>query len=151
MAILPVSVNMDITSANATAVLVVDLLFPAGIALQQFGTDQALSMESIDISETRKGVDGKMVAGYVPVIYPVTITLEASSPSHHALATLWQAMAANKRIYACTLVCTMPSIRQIYTWSTGVLKSGGPFPSANKTLDPTTWVFHFQDFAKAGF
>jgi hypothetical protein len=142
--------NLDITSANAEAILTVEQIFPAGIILQMFGTDQAVSMEAIDMAETRKGVDGKLVAGYVPVIYPVTITLEAASPSHASLATLWQAMASNKRVYAGNLVCTVPSISSVFTWSIGVLKNGAPFPSLQKTLAPTTWQFDFQDFERAG-
>lgn len=142
--------NLDITSANATAILTVENIFPAGIELQMFGTDQALSMDAIDVTETRKGVDGKLVAGYVPVIYPVTVTLEAASPSTASLATVWQAMAANKRVYSCNLVCTVPSIKSVFTWSVGVMKSGSPFPSLEKVLAPTTWTFEFQDFERAG-
>jgi hypothetical protein len=144
------SSNLDITSANAEAILTVEEIFPAGIILQLFGTDQAVNMEAIDMAETRKGVDGKLVAGYVPVIYPVTITLEAASPSHASMATLWQASAANKRVYACNLVCTVPSIKSVFTWSVGVLKNGAPFPSLQKTLAPTTWQFDFQDFERSG-
>ena len=141
--------GLDITSANSTAILTVAKIFPSGIHLQMFGTDQALNMDAIDITETRKGVDGKLVAGYVPVIYPVTITLEASSPSHRSLATVWQAMAANKTVYECNLVCTVPSIKSVFTWSVGVMKNGAPFPALGKVLEPTTWTFEFQDFARA--
>lgn len=140
---------LDITSANASAILTVETIFPAGVELQMFGTDQAISMESIEIAETRKGVDGKLVGGYIPVIYPVTITLEAASPSHASLATVWEAMAAEKRIYPCTLTCTVPSIKTKFTWSNGILKSGAPFPSLAKVLAPTTWQFDFQDFERA--
>ena len=76
--------NLDITSANAELILKVAEIYPAGIVLQMFGTDQAFNMEAVDITETRMGVDGRMVAGVTPVIYPVTITLEASSPSRFA-------------------------------------------------------------------
>ncbi|MDR2160560.1 MAG: hypothetical protein LBO77_00215 [Desulfovibrio sp.] len=141
--------NFDITSANAEAILTVERIFPSGIILQMFGTDQAISMEAVDVAETRKGVDGKLVAGYVPAIYPVTVTLEAASPSQENLATVWQAMAMNRRIYACTLVCTVPSIRAVFTWSTGVMKNGAPFPALEKTLAATTWQFDFQDFERA--
>ena len=142
--------NFDITSANAEAILTVEDIFPSGIALQMFGTDQALSMEAVDITETRKGVDGKLVAGFVPAIYPLTITLEAARPSLVNLATVWEAMAANKRVYACTLVCTVPSIKSVFTWSTGVLKNGAPFPALEKVLGATTWAFDFQDFERSG-
>ena len=142
--------NFDITSANAEAVLTVEQIFPSGISLQMFGTDQAISMEAIDIAETRKGVDGKLVAGYIPAIYPVTVTLEAASPSHASLSTVWQAMAANKCVYSCNLVCTVPSIKSVFTWSSGVMKSGSPFPTLEKVLAATTWTFEFQDFERSG-
>lgn len=137
--------GFDITSANAVAVLSVDQLFPSGIELQQFATDQAVGQDSVDITETRMGVDGRMVAGFTPVIYPVTITLEASSPSAKSLGTVWRGMKTIRGIYECTLVVTVPSIGKVYTWSRGVMKSGVPFPSMKKVLDPTTWVFHFEN------
>lgn len=142
--------GLDITSANAEMILTVEDVYPAGIILQMFGTDQSINMDAIDIAETRKGVDGKLVGGYVPVIYPVSITLEASSPSAEALSVVWQAMATNKTVYACNLVCTVPSIKVVFTWSTGILKNGTPFPSHQKVLAPTTWQFDFQDFERSG-
>ena len=147
---MPQTTNFDITSANAEAILTVAEIFPSGIILQMFGTDQAISMEAVDVAETRKGVDGKLVGGYVPAIYPVTITLEAASPSHASLSTVWQAMAANKRVYACNLICTVPSIRSVFTWSVGVMKNGAPFPALEKVLAATTWAFDFQDFERSG-
>jgi hypothetical protein len=143
------TVNFDITSANAELVLTVDEIFPSGIILQMFGTDQAATMEAVDITETRMGVDGKMVAGYTPVIYPVTITLESSSPSRFNLSTVWEAMASNRRIYVCGLVCTLPSVGERLTWSTGVLKNGLVIPPVEKVLSPTTWLFHFEKLERA--
>lgn len=143
--------DFDITSANATGVMTVGGLFPAGIILQQFSTDQAVSMDSLDVTETRMGVDGRMVAGYTPGIFPVTITLEATSPTAGSFGLLWQAMKTNRTIYECTMVVTVPSVKKVFTWRRGVLKSGAPFPSMKKVLDPTTWVFHFEDMIPAGF
>jgi hypothetical protein len=137
--------DFNITSANASAVLTVKELFPAGIDLQMFGADSAINLDSADITETRMGVDGKMVAGYTPVIFPLTITLEAASPSFASLSQVWTAMRTNKTIYDCTLVAIVPSLKKAFTWSTGVLKSGVPFPGLQKVLAPTTWVFHFQN------
>ena len=145
------SSNFDITSANAELVLTVAEIFPSGIILQMFGTDQAFEMEAVDITETRMGVDGKMVAGYTPVIYPVTITLEAASPSRFNLSTVWEAMAANRRIYACGLVATLPSIGERLTWSTGVLKNGVVVPPLQKVLGPTTWTLHFGKLERARY
>ena len=137
--------DFDITSANASAVLTVDSLFPSGIELQMFATDQAVGQDSVDITETRMGVDGRMVAGFTPVIY-----LEAASPSARNLGTVWRAMKTIRGIYECTLVITVPSIAKVYTWSRGVMKSGVPFPSMKKVLEPTTWVFHFENMDVSG-
>jgi hypothetical protein len=143
---------MNITSADAAAVLKVQQIFPGGITLEQFGADAAVAEDAIDITETRMGVDGKMVAGYTPVIHPVTVTLEASSPSFDALAHVWAAMAKAKTIYECDLIVTVPSIDRVFTWTVGVLKNGAPFPSLNKVLAPTAWLFHFEklDVAQIG-
>lgn len=143
--------NLDITCANASAVLTVEQIYPSGIELQMFATDQAIGMNGVNVAETRKGVDGRLVGGFVPAIYPVNITLEAASPSRQALATLWQAMTHNKRVYACNLLCTVPSIGVVYTWSIGILKNGAPFPAMQKTLAPTTWQFDFQDFEQSAY
>jgi hypothetical protein len=143
------AVNFDITSANAELVLTVAEIFPSGIILQMFGTDQAFNMEAVDVTETRMGVDGKLVAGYTPVIYPVTVTLEAASPSRFSLSTVWEAMAANRKIYPLGLVATLPSIGERLTWSTGVLKNGVVVPPAEKVLGPTTWLLHFEKLERA--
>lgn len=142
--------GFDITSANAVSVLTVLELFPAGIPLEQYGTDQAVSTDGLDVAETRMGVDGHMVAGYTPNIKVVTITLEASSPSFTALAMVYAAMENFRRVYAVTLVSTVPSIGKVFTWSNGCLKNCTPFPSQKKVLDPTTWIFHFGKYTSAG-
>ena len=135
----------NITSANASLVLTVDTIFPTGIILQQFATDQSLSMDEIQITETRMGVDGNMAAGVTLEEIPITIMLEASSPCHIYLSTIWSTMRSTKIPYTCRLVATVPSIKQIYTWTPGTMKSGMIVPAFKKVLDPTSWKFHFAD------
>lgn len=135
----------NITSANATAILVVETLFPNGIELQQYSTDQAVSMDNITMAVTRMGVDGKMAAGYVPTIYPITIMLEASSPSTEYLWQVSASMQKAKDLYECTLTVRIPSISKSYVWSGGVLKTGNLFPNNKQVLEPTTWQFDFAE------
>lgn len=142
--------NMDITSANAELVLIADELFPAGIALQMFGTDQSYEAEAQTMAETRMGVDGHIAAGYVPSVKVVNITLEAASPSYPYLAALAEAMEVNRRPYRCTLVATIPAIGRTLTWSIGILYSGTRVPAGAKTLQPTKWTFHFEKYEEAG-
>ncbi len=140
--------NFDITAANAELWLTAIPDFPAGFPLEQFGTDQAWNQDAITIAETRMGVDGKMVAGYTPAIYPVTITLEACSPSRDALTSLWQAIKVNQRVYRLTLAATLPSIGERILWTKGVMVSGQPVPSGQRILSPTQWVFNFESLER---
>lgn len=136
----------NITSANSTAVLSVSQVFPSGIRLQQFATDQSVVMDEVTCAETRLGVDGFLAAGWIPGEKPVTIMLEASSPSYDALAQVWSAQEQARTLYECTLTVRVPSLGKTYSWSGGVLKSGTPFPGHKKVLDPTTWKFVFARF-----
>jgi hypothetical protein len=141
--------NRNITSANASSVLTVEGLFPAGIQLQQFSTDQAVSSDAIQVAETRLGVDGKLVAGYTPGILVVNISLEASSPSTEYLNKLYDAMVTGKTIFMCSLVSVVPSIKTVFTWLDGVLQTGTPIPAQKKVLDPTLWTFHFETMQRS--
>lgn len=133
----------NITSANASVVLVVDKIIPAGVQLEHFSTDQAFSQSEITVVEDRMGVDGHLAAGWIPAIKTVQVSLEANSPSLVYMDMLQRAMENNREIYECTLVATLPALRKVYTWSKGVLKSGTLVSSAKKVLDPTAWTFDF--------
>lgn len=134
--------SMDITSANARVVLSCSLF---SAQLQQFSTDTSFEGEDDQVAETRMSVDGKIVAGQTPNIKPVTIHLEASSPSIQYMTLLKQSMEKNRKIYECNLVILIPSIGKRITYSHGVLQSAKDLPDGKKVLDPTSWTFHFQD------
>ena len=53
----------NITSANAVIVMTVEDLFPAGVRLEQFATDQALDGDDHEYAQARMGVDGQLAAG----------------------------------------------------------------------------------------
>ena len=99
----------NITSANATAYMVVKELYPAGFVLNNFATDQAIDEAEDTIAETRIGVDGVMAAGYVPTIKSVSITFEASSPTVPYMNNIYLAAQKNLRTYECTLVINVPA------------------------------------------
>lgn len=139
----------DITSANATGILIADGLFPAGIQLQQFATDQSISGEEITISEARMGVDGQMVAGYTPNPKVVTIMLEASSPSYESMAQIFKTIEIKRGLVKLDLVFNVPSIGKTFTYANGVMTSGTIVPAGKKTLDPTTWKITFANLSVA--
>ena len=88
----------NITSANASLVLVVDTIIPAGVQLEHFSTDQAFSLSEVTVVEDRMGVDGNLAAGWIPSIKTVQIDLEAASPSLWFLDMLQRAMENNRTI-----------------------------------------------------
>lgn len=134
----------NITSANATAYMVVKDLYPAGFVLNNFSTDQAIDQSEDTIAETRMGVDGYMAAGYVPSIKAVTIQFEAASSSVQYLNNLYLASQKNRRTYEITLVVRVPAVNKTYTYSGGVLKTGKLLPGLKKVLDPVSYGFDFE-------
>ena len=136
--------NHNITAANAESVMTVETLFPNGFRLEQYSTDQALSSASVQLAETRLGVDGRLVGGFITAIQVVTISIEASYPSVKYLVDLYDAMVTGRTTYLCSLVSTVPSIGIAYKWYTGILQTAASFRNQKKVLDPTSWVFHFE-------
>ena len=134
----------NITSANATAYMVVKDLYPAGFALNNFSTDQAVDQAEDTIAETRMGVDGYMAAGYTPSIKAVTLQFEAASPSVQFLNNLYLASQKNRRTYETTLVINVPAVGKVYTYTGGVLKTGKALPALKRTLDPVSYGFDFE-------
>lgn len=137
----------NITAANATLVLTVDTVIPSGIILSGFSADLMFEQGEVQMAETRMGVDAHLAAGWIPTTKTVRISLEAASLSHTYFEMVVRAQNANRCIYPCTLVGTIPAVRRIYTWTNGVIKSGTPVPSAKKVLDPTYWTLEFADLA----
>lgn len=138
------SQSIDITSANATAILTIEDLYSTGFTLEGFSTDSAVTADDVEFAQTRMGVDGKLAAGYTPNEFAVTITLEANSSSLEKLNEMQSAMQINKKVYICHLQITIPSIGLEYKFSDGVLTSATVMPGLKKILDPTTWSFKFQ-------
>jgi hypothetical protein len=135
----------DITSTNARAVLTVEKLFPAGLPLQNFSTDQSVTQDEETFGETRMGVDGKLAAGYTPTPKKVTISFEADSPSLAGMEQLIGMQKTLKKPFKCGLVVMLPSISRTHTYTNGYLISGKPLPDGKKVLDPVSYTFEFED------
>ena len=141
---------LDITSANASMVMIVEDLFPDGIPITNFSTDQMVDGDEHEYAQARMGVDGGMAAGFVPNPWNVTISLEASSPSLKVMQTLAQAMVTNKCTYEVSLIITVPALNQVHAYRKGVLLTGKDLPGIRKTLEPTQWKFTFAKYNQVG-
>ena len=147
MALLDFS-SQDITSANAQLVLICETLIPTGVVLQQASTDAFASVDALQVTETRMGVDGYMAAGVTPNIVQVTINLEANSPSKRYFDLIAEAMLLNKKPYRCTLMIRLPSTEEGFMFYRGVMQTSNRTPALQKVLAPTSWVFHFEGMHK---
>jgi hypothetical protein len=140
----------DITSANSESRMTIDELYPEGFPLEQFGTDQGIASEDVQLAESRMGVDGKLSAGYVCNVYPVTITFEPISSSVVYINDLKDAMNKSRRIYRVHLECRLPSLQLVYKFVNGHLENATAFPAIKKTLDPVTFKFVFESLRMEG-
>lgn len=133
--------SRDITSANASIIVTVEDLFPAGFKLEQFSTDSAVSEGDETFAETRMGVDLQMVAGYVDQIKTLTVVLEPSSPSIPFMNQWIKAQRTNQKIYWAKIMISIPSVSQVLKYSDCVLKTGKLLPDVKQVLDPITYTF----------
>lgn len=139
---------LDITSANATVAMSVGGLF--SINLENFSADSSFTTDTVQSTETRMGVDGHMAAGFTPAIKPLTINLEAGSPSTEYMQLLRQVQEVNKKPYRVQTVISIPAIGKRYTFSEGVLHDSKAIPDGQNVLSPTQWVFHFETMSAEG-
>ena len=113
---------LDITSANASMVMIVEDLYPAGVPITNFSTDQMIDGDEHEYAQARMGVDGGMAAGFVP----------------------------NKCTYEVSLIITVPALNQVHAYRKGVLLTGKDLPGIRKTLEPTQWKFTFAKYNQVG-
>ena len=132
---------LDITSANATMVMIVEDLYPAGVPITNFSTDQMIDGDEHEYAQARI---------FVPNPWNVTISLEASSPSFKVMQTLAQVMVTNKCTYEVSLIITVPALNQVHVYRKGVLLTGKGLPGIRKTLEPTQWKFTFAKYNQVG-
>lgn len=137
----------DVTSANVQIILACEDLYTSGVKLEGFSADSVMTADGVDQSENRRGVDGRMVSGVVKNIQPVSIVLEANSPSLEVFETIRDAMSANCKPYELTLTVFVPALEKTIVFRRGALKNGPNLPSVQKTLQPTTWTMEFQEVA----
>jgi hypothetical protein len=125
---------MDITASNAVFMLSVTTIFPVAQKLQGFSADAAFATDSVEIAQTGKGVDGKMFAGYTPYNTPQNVTIMPDSPSLQLFLQWMQTMKVTQGIYVAQGSVSIPSIRQKWTLSNGVLQRAPSIPTAQKVL-----------------
>lgn len=133
-----------ITSADSTFVISSADFALAATILEGYAADAAFAMDNADTAETSLGVDGKLSAGWVPRSYNQTITLQADSSSRALIDLLVAGQDAARTVFRLNGVITLPGNQYTYSLSRGVLKNYTAVPTAQRTLQPMTFVIEWE-------
>ena len=128
-----------LTAANSVLLLSVRSLFTVPQRIQGFATDDAFATEAVEPAEVQMGVDGNMSAGYVPVVTPMTISLQADSASNDFFDTWIASQKAAREIYFGDGVIQLPSLSKSYVMTKGVLTSIQQFAGVRKVMQPRAY------------
>lgn len=133
-----------ITSADSTFVISSADFALAATILEGYSADAAFAMDNADTAETSLGVDGKLSAGWIPRSYNQTITLQADSPSRALIDLLVAGQDTARNVFRLNGVITLPGNKYTYSLSRGVLKNYTAVPTAQKILQPMTFVIEWE-------
>lgn len=124
----------NITSANATILLTIPLLFPIPQQLQRFSADDVFSTTPIKSSENVMGVDGHLSGGFIFVPIEWAISLMPDSESCIVFDNWWAAQQVALNLFRADAVIALPAIGRKWTLTNGILGDFPPMPDAGKTL-----------------
>lgn len=139
----------SITAANATIMLAIAGLFDTPQQIQGFAADDVFSVEPTDVTETLRGVDGKLSGGFVYGDLPWSITLQADSASN-AIFDAWVAgQITAQDVYTANAVVLLRSLNAKWTMTKGFLKKWPSMPDAKKLLQPRKFLIEWESISKA--
>jgi hypothetical protein len=136
--------DTTITSANSIFTITVPGLFPAPVQLQGYAADKAWNTDSVELAETQMGVDGRMTAGFTPVVVKQTISLQADSPSKVIFNAIAAATRSTRDVYYITGTISLPSTGEAFICLRGVLQNFKPVPDAGKVLQPMDFAITWE-------
>ena len=133
-----------ITAANAAFALAVTNLYPVAQSIQGYAADAMFAVDEADIAETVMGVDGKMSAGFVFSVTPMSISIMPDSPSSSVFETWYLTCKAARDVYYANATIIIPAIGRKYTLTKGVLTKGKALPDAKKVLQAREWKITWE-------
>lgn len=139
----------DITSANAVFTLTIPGVFSAPQQLQGFDVDSAFDIEAVDTAETKIGVDGQGSGGLIFNMIPMTVHIQADSPSVLLFETWLATQQTTLQIFGCTGLVVMPAIGRKYTLNGGFLKRPQQMSSAQRVLAARPFVIDWTKIVPA--
>src|SRR5208282_708438 len=88
----------QITAADCIFMLGVNNVFSNPLQLQQFAADDIFDSEQLTMAEYLMGADGYLTGGFINVPTPMTIALNADSPSIAIFDTWYLYMKQNQTL-----------------------------------------------------
>jgi len=134
----------SISSANTIFVITIANLYPTPVQLQNYAADDILDIDALKSAETMMGVDGILSGGFVNVPWVQKVHLMGSSNSNLVFETWWASSLAAQDVYVASGTITYPSIKKVYTLTTGFLTSYKPLSAAKKLLQPREYEITWQ-------
>jgi hypothetical protein len=129
-----------LTGANSVILFRCAGIYDNWVKLVGFQVDTAAVFGDVTVGETRIGVDGKQSGGFVAHETPLTINLEANSPSINVLENVYSDFCQNMETRLCEFQITQPSIQRKQSLSGFMTtKTGGA--SINKLLVGSAYNF----------
>lgn len=130
-----------ITAANTVISFICEGIYDDWLRLTGAQSDSFLTMADITMAQTRLGVDGQQSMGWIPHEVPLTLSLEANSPSRMVMENVQNDFTRNSEVRLCKIQVYYPSIKQRQVFSgTMVTKSGGT--GVAQLLNGSTYVFN---------
>ena len=129
-----------LTGANSVILFRCKGVYDNWVKLVGYQVDTAVAFGDVTVGETRIGVDGKQSGGFVAHETPLTINLEANSPSITVMETVYASMNQAMETRLCEFQVTLPSVQRKQDLSGYMTtKSGGS--SINKLLVGSAYNF----------
>jgi len=141
----------SITAANAIVTLTIPGIFSAPQQLQGFDVDDVYDVESVDVAETKIGVDGVMSSGYIFFMTPWTVALQADSASVLVFETWLATQKAQGLLFPATGTVQLQSTGRKYAMTNGVLQNMKQMPPVKKVLQPRLFKLMWQDISPAPY
>lgn len=135
---------MNITSANATILLTVAVLFPVPYQLTEFAADDIFGTNPIPVGEQMMGVDGNLTSGFINASTEQAYALMADSPSNYFFDQIALREKADQTKYRIDGVVLLTSVGTQYTMVKGWLKTWQPIADAKRVLQPRRHTIEWQ-------
>lgn len=100
----------SITSANASITITIPGVYSSGVLLQQFSTDDIIDPDGQELTESRVGADGDVVAGYVFNLTAFRMMFQANSESIAVFYAWKAAQDAILDVIAASMKIIAPSL-----------------------------------------